>query len=568
MHLLSTPPKGVGRLRRGAVITFCSVTSPSVGRFQFIAYRVELNGRHPWSSPSFDLTIEPGRAALLAGPIGSGKSLLFQSIANLKPPLLCTSGAFECDTPHPVVALVPQDPRLVVLPTDGVGTLLRTAEQDGPKPDPQRPAIELLLSRIGLDTERLRSLTFRDLSASERHRLLLCLALRKGPHLLLYDGFGEVLSPEEQEAVLQIIVDRQASGMSLLAAARSAQDDLPADWQIATWHSVPSDTVPFPLVRKRRESSENEQTLLVVEELRVGRDEVTSMGPRRGVVAVDGVSFTLRQGESMAVLGASGSGKSTLLEAISGLHRPRSGRILFDGTEIVFSGRTRNRLYRQRVQLVFQDAHAVLDGQRTVAELLSQAAELARHPTTDFASWLERLDLPPRLLDLPADSLSTGEAARIDLARSLLLHPDFLLLDGPRVAGLGTDGGALLSVLQAERSRGMALLFATNDPTTARSLADRVLVLHAGHAVELGPTQAVLETPLHPATRTFLTGRRPLRSDPRQSILGCPFIAHCGLRKWPTCAHLAPPLTSSPTDPRREVACHFPLQDQTSPKQT
>lgn len=502
--------------------------------------------------------LAPGDAVFLVGGVGTGKSLLAQALSGLLP-----SGARVVGSAQPSafsIALVPQDPRLIVLPTDTLATLRRGVEFEDRAPR-ERPFFEILAG-LDVDADRLKHVPFLDFSASERRRVLVALALCARPSLVVIDGARETLTTTEEAKLLAIMTDYRSKGTRFLMTGRARPADLPGQWSIQSLDATPPRSRAVPLTRPWRADTEQgprRPNLLELRNVRVVRGRSRAGRSENGFEALRGVSFYLREGASLAILGPSGSGKSLLLEAIFGIGGHLSGRILFGGHDVPLALRSAPR-FRKEMQLVFQDAAAVLEGQRTVRKHLADAFKVAGESPEGLETWLSRLSLPDRLLDLPADALSAGESARVALARSLIPKPRLLLLDAPRTMGLTSDDRAVLSVLEGERERGMALIVATNDPATALSLCDQVAIVVAGSVAEIGPSRRVLEDPAHPATRDFLAELRTI-GPPQLRTRGCPYTSQCGERDLGRCAETRPrlePLTLGNQD-RRRVACHFPL---------
>jgi len=218
---------------------------------------------------------------------------------------------------------------------------------------------------------------------------------------------------------------------------------------------------------------------------------------------------------------------------------------------------------------VFQDATAVLDGNRTVAAHLLEAQSLGGDRSHSPAAWLERLGLSPRLLRAPADQLSASESQRIDLARSLIVSPRLVLFDAPEVSGAESDGGLIASVLASEKANGRAFLVASSNPEIAKSLADRIAILHAGRVIELGTRDEVLNRPGHPVTWAMLHGGEIAPSDPTAPCHGCPHTPLCARRQLPQCNEREPmlaPLLHRPDDSesvvpgQHRVACFQPIE--------
>jgi len=232
---------------------------------------------------------------------------------------------------------------------------------------------------------------------------------------------------------------------------------------------------------------------------------LTKRFPR--VTAVDSVSLELRAGETLALVGESGSGKTTLARMLAGLEAPTAGGILLDGAPLPFR---RSFAQRRDLQVVFQDPYSSLNPRHSIADLLTEGPVahglVARRDRAAFArEWLERVGLPPEAAVRFPHEFSGGQLQRVSIARALALKPRILLCDEP-VSALDVSVQAqilnLLADLKAQY--GPAVLFITHDLGVVRSIADRILVLHRGRAVEEGPAAEVLASPRDPYTRELL----------------------------------------------------------------
>ncbi|KPN30201.1 trehalose/maltose import ATP-binding protein MalK [Halolamina pelagica] len=311
------------------------------------------------------------------------------------------------------------------------------------------------------------------------------------------------------------------------------------------------------------------------------------------VRAVDGVSFELRQGETLAIVGESGCGKSTLAETVIGLDEPTAGEVVFDGASLAGGV---DKSFRRRVQMVFQDPFSTLNERMTVGRLVAEPLVIHDEREDDRAAYvrelLETVGLDPvRHYDAFPHELSGGQRQRVGIARALVLDPDLLVLDEP-VSALDVSVRAgileLLRELQAER--GLTYLLISHDVSVVRQVADRVAVMYLGEFVELGELAGVLDDPAHPYTEALLSSVPRVRAepapderirlpgsppDPADPPDGCRFHPRCHLRERldddaaARCVADEPTLTERGDggDPRqsgdgRTVACHFRPADE------
>ena len=312
----------------------------------------------------------------------------------------------------------------------------------------------------------------------------------------------------------------------------------------------------------------------IVEARGLARDYSASRGlfrPSATIKALAGVSFSLQAGRTLAVVGESGSGKSTLARLLTLIERPTAGALLIDGEDVArASAETRRRL-RREIQIVFQNPYGSLNPRQTIGKALEEPLLVntgMSGPERKAAALaiMEKVGLRPDYYHRYPHMFSGGQRQRIAIARALVLRPKVLVLDEP-VSALDVSIRAqvlnLLASLQEEFN--LAYVFVSHDLSVVRHIADEVLVIYLGHAVEMGTRDAIFESPRHPYTRALLSAT-PI-ADPgarRERILltgeppspfapppGCPFNPRCPLA-FDRCRVEKPPLEWKQG---RDVAC-------------
>ncbi len=298
---------------------------------------------------------------------------------------------------------------------------------------------------------------------------------------------------------------------------------------------------------------------------------------KRFLHAVDDVNLTLRVGRVTALVGESGSGKSTVARVLAHLYPPTSGRILFRGEDVTHAWRRRDTLrYRSQVQMIFQDPFSSLNPVRRIRNSLVRPL-LIHHV-------VKRTEVQRRVHDLlttvglvPAaqfahvfpHQLSGGQRQRVAIARALAVEPLALLADEPiSMLDVSIRIGIMNLMLRLKQEQHLAFLYITHDLASARYVADEVLVMYAGQVVESGPTEDILQAPLHPYTRLLLsavpnpeTGLHTHRLEARGEVPtvvnpgeGCRFAPRCPL-VMDICRTTTPALGEEGRE--RWVRCHL-----------
>jgi oligopeptide/dipeptide ABC transporter ATP-binding protein len=244
--------------------------------------------------------------------------------------------------------------------------------------------------------------------------------------------------------------------------------------------------------------------------------------PQRLVRAVDGVSFALRRGEVLALVGESGCGKTTTAMSVMGLTKPSGGMIRFEGQPLHEQLR-RDRSLRQTIQMIFQDPYESLNPRMTIGEIVAEPLEVHKLYKTKQATEqavlaaLDEVGLRPaaEFIHRRPHELSGGQRQRVVIAGALVTGPRLLVADEPvSMLDVSIRAEILMLLNDLRKRRGISILFITHDLATAALFADRIAVMYLGRIVEIGPAGAVLAQPLHPYTKALLSVIPSL--DPRR----------------------------------------------------
>jgi oligopeptide transport system ATP-binding protein len=299
---------------------------------------------------------------------------------------------------------------------------------------------------------------------------------------------------------------------------------------------------------------------------------------RSGAVlrALEKVSFDVRRGETLGIVGESGCGKSTLARCLVRLYDPDDGRIRFDGQDVLALQGADRRRYHRRVQMAFQDPYSSLNPRMTVGQALAEAIRF--HALRPYAQTMTRVAELLDLVGLPAAAaerypreFSGGQRQRIGIARALAVEPDMLIAD-EIVSALDVSVQAqIINLLLDLQSRlHLTILFIAHDLRVVRHLSHRVAVMYLGAIVEVGETEQLFARPAHPYTVALLAAAPemdPARRGTRDAIsgelpspfdvpTGCAFRTRCS-RASDRCAAIRPILVAAGDG--RMVACHHPL---------
>lgn len=272
-------------------------------------------------------------------------------------------------------------------------------------------------------------------------------------------------------------------------------------------------------------------------------------GKKRKLHAVDGVSFTIDEGETLGLVGESGSGKSTTGAAVVQLTKPTGGQVYLGGTELTSLPKRKLRPLRRRMQIVFQDPYSSLNPSMTVGQLLEEPLivheSLSRDQRrTRVAETLDMVRLSRRFSERYPNEFSGGQRQRIAIARAMILQPELVVCDEPVSAlDVSTQSQVINLLLGIQQATGTSYLFIAHDLAVVRLMSARTAVMYLGQIVETGPSARVYSEPAHPYTaalnsaipipdptrqrarsRLILEGDQPSPLDPPS---GCRFRTRC-----------------------------------------
>lgn len=295
------------------------------------------------------------------------------------------------------------------------------------------------------------------------------------------------------------------------------------------------------------------------------------------VQAVDGVSFSVKRGETLGLVGESGCGKSTTGRAILQLYRPTSGEVNFNGKDLTKIDGGEMRRMRRHLQMIFQDPYASLNPRMTVGNIVSEPMQIhklvdKKDRTARVQELLQTVGLNPYFANRYPHEFSGGQRQRIGVARALAANPDFIVADEPVSALDVSIQAQIVNLLEdLQQQFGLTYLFIAHDLSVVRHISDRVAVMYLGKIVELADRNALYDDPLHPYTKALLSAvpiPDPKIEKRRERIIltgdvpspinpptGCRFHTRCPYMMPDICPKIDPVFADQGND--HFVACHL-----------
>ena len=491
-----------------------------------------------------------GESLGIAGESGSGKSMLVSSIIKLLP----RNAVFSADEVNfsgkdlvnisekemvklrgRDISMIFQDPTASLSPTDSIGKQLSEVfilHEGLSRREADKKSIEMLI-KVGINEPKLRMRQYpHELSGGMLQRVMIAMALACKPKLLIADEPTTALDVTTQKQILLLIkklceeigtaaiiishdlriIAEVADRVIVMkdgnfveeAEAKAIFDHPKADYTKLLISSMPD------LTGFKKENAVKGESILSVNKLKVlfgGRRGI--FGKSEKIPAVDGVSFDVYKGETLGLVGESGCGKSTLSRTLLKLINRNSGEIIFENKNIDSFSKEEMKIFRKKVQLIFQNSYSSLNPRMRVKEILEAPLKIAgiKKPElrTRVLAALSEVGLSEDFADRYPHELSGGQKQRIVIARALIGEPELVICDEPVSALDVSIQSEILKLLEKfKKEKGLTYIFISHDLGVVKNISDRVMVMHKGHIVEENSTREIFERPKNNYTKELL----------------------------------------------------------------
>ncbi len=487
------------------------------------------------------LTVEAGKIVAIVGESGSGKSMTSSAIMGLLPEgtsatgniwldgedLLEKSEKEMCSVRASTLGMVFQEPMTALNPVETIGSqvmeAIKIAQPKLSKAEIKEKA-ELTLHRVGLENKRFPLNTYpHKLSGGQRQRVVIAIAISQNPSLLIADEPTTALDVTTQAKILELLkklVERDAMGMLLishdLAVVADVADHIVImkEGRVVERGDVPElfDALEHDYSKALFAASKSEANSKFIPD-RAGHmltvrnlSKSYALAGGKKLKAVNDVSFVIKRGENIGLVGESGCGKSTLSRCILGLEPFAKGEVLIRGKH--FNG---EKKLRRHINVVFQDPYGSFNPRHTIARIIAEPFYLMDKQPSNKKQlkkvWelLDQVGMSASDADKHPHEFSGGQRQRIAIARALITEPDIILLDEATSALDVLIRDEILELLgKLSDTLGISYLFISHDLNTVKNITDRILVMKDGKIIEEGLTANIFARPQHPYTKSLL----------------------------------------------------------------
>lgn len=499
------------------------------------------------------LAIEKGETYGLVGESGQGKTVLALAVQQLLrcPPGRVQSGEILLDgqdllklSPRQMqktirggrIAMIFQDPMSCLNPVFTVGTVmtdvLRARHKELDRRQVRARALELLGEVKLADAESVMQKYPHQLSGGQRQRVIIALALACGAEFLIADEPTRNLDVTIQASILKLLKEiQQKHGMTVLFIANNLSlvsafcdrvgilygGKIIEENATAALIEQPREEYTRVLIdavrteAKEAEPAEEGEVLLRVDHLKKYFDINDELRHQKHLTlkAVDDVSFTLRKGEVLGIVGESGCGKSTLVNTILDLFEPTDGQVFFEGEDVFAGARRGGNAFKKNVQIVFQDPYWSLNPRWLIKDIVAEPIDV--YEKLGEAERLKRVEALLEMVGIPADAcykypheFSGGQRQRIAIARSLASNPKLVVLDEPTSSIDVFSQAQILALIKDLRKRfQLTNILISHDLGVVHELANKIAIMYLGKIVEFGPAEEIFNHPRHPYTKAL-----------------------------------------------------------------